>query len=335
MPSYTIRRLIMVVPTLLGISLVIFLLLDLAPGDPMAQLPLTIPPEVRDEMRRALGLDASGPARFGLWLWQFFWVEPLFWADAALGTDFVGDAPRVLSWQTRAPVMDTVIERLPQTLWVVGLGYLVGVGLALPIAVLSAWRQHSVFDRAGTLFTMVGYAVPPFFSGVLLIVVFSVWLGWLPSVYDTTLAVTDWGSAGAQLRQMILPVAVLALQTMALAGRYMRAAMLDALGQDYVLAARAKGLTEARVVLVHALRNSLSPMISVMALGAPQIFGGAVITEQIFGVNGVGQLLITSIAANDLPMVQTIVFLLAVLIVLANLIADLIYSLLDPRVRYD
>lgn len=335
MPRYTIRRLILSIPTLLVISLVIFLLLDLAPGDPMAHLPLTIPDDVREDMRRALGLDAPRLTRFGLWLWQFFWIEPLTLADAALGTGWAGDAPRVISWQTRAPVMDTVIERLPQTLWVVGLGYLLGVTLAVPLGILSACRRHSVLDRMGTLITMVAYAVPPFFSGVLLIVVFSVWLGWLPSVYDTTLAVDSWDSALRQARQMLLPVAVLALQTMAMTGRYMRASMLDSLAQDYVLAARARGLGEARVVMVHALRNSLIPVVSVIALGAPQIFGGAIITEQIFGVNGVGQLLITSLAANDLPMVQSILFLLAVLIVLANLAADLVYAVLDPRVRYD
>lgn len=335
MPSYTIRRLVLALPTLLVISLVIFLLLDLAPGDPMAQLPLTIPDEVRAEMRRALGLDAPWPARFGLWLGQVFWVEPLHALDALLGTHWAGDAPRVLSWQTRAPVMDTVLERLPQTLWVVGLGYVAGVLLALPVAVLSAWRAHSVFDRAGTVVTMLGHALPPFFSGVLLIVIFSVWLGWLPSVYDTTLRVTDWASAARQARQMILPVAVVALQTMALTARYMRAAMLESLAQDYVLAARARGVGEARVLMVHALRNSALPAISVLALGAPAIFGGALITEQIFGVNGVGQLLITSIAANDLPMVQSILFLLAALIVLANLAADVAYAALDPRVRYD
>ena len=182
---------------------------------------------------------------------------------------------------------------------------------------------------------MVGYSVPPFFSGVLVIVIFSVELGWLPSIYDTTLRVVDWDSFVQQLKQMVMPVMVLALQITAQISRFMRASMLDKLGQDYVRTARAKGLGESVVVLVHVLRNSMIPVVTVIALGLPQIFGGAIITEQIFKVNGLGQLLITAIQANDLPMVQTVTFMLAVLIVLFNIIADLLYGLLDPRIRYD
>jgi peptide/nickel transport system permease protein len=182
---------------------------------------------------------------------------------------------------------------------------------------------------------MVGYSVPPFFSGVLVIVIFSVQLGWLPSIYDTTHRVVDWDSFTIQIKQMVMPVMVLALQTTAQISRYMRAAMLDNLGQDYVRTARAKGLRETAVVLVHVLRNSMIPVVSVIALGLPQIFGGAIITETIFGVNGLGQLLITAIQANDLPMVQTVTFMLAVLIVLCNILADVLYGLLDPRIRYD
>lgn len=335
MLSYTIRRLALSVPTLLFIALVIFLLLDLAPGDPMAQVPLTVPPEVKQQMREALGLGEPVHVRFGKWLWQFFVVEPMVLADHLLGTDRAADAHRVISWQTRSPVMDIVIQRMPQTLWVVGMAYAVGVLIALPIGIYSAYRQYSVFDQVGTFVTMVGYSVPPFFSGVLVIVVFSVQLGWLPSIYDTTHRVVDWDSFVFQLRQMVMPVMVLALQTTAQISRFMRASVLDNLHQDYVRTARAKGLGEAVVVLVHVLRNSMIPVVTVIALGLPQVFGGAIITEQIFKVNGLGQLLITSIQANDLPMVQTVTFMLAVLIVLFNIVADLIYGLLDPRIRYD
>jgi peptide/nickel transport system permease protein len=168
-----------------------------------------------------------------------------------------------------------------------------------------------------------------------MIVVFSVWLGWFPSVYDTTLQVTDWASFKAQMRQMAMPVTVLALFNASQISRFMRASMLDNLGQDYVRTARAKGMTERVVVLVHVLRNSLIPVVTVIALGIPTIFGGAIITEQVFKVNGLGALLITAIYANDLPMVQTLTFIFAVLIVLFNLVADILYGVLDPRIRYD
>ncbi len=335
MLTYTIRRLVLSIPTLLFIALVIFLLLELAPGDPMAQVPLSVPDEVKAQMREALGLDQPSHIRFGKWLWQFFVVEPSVWIDATFGSDIAGDKHRVISWQTRSPVMDIVVQRLPQTLWVVGMSYVVGILIALPIGIYSAYRQYSVFDQLGTFVTMVGYSVPPFFSGVLVIVIFSVQLGWFPSIYDTTHEVVDWDSFVIQLRQMVMPVMVLALQTTAQISRYMRASMLDNLNQDYVRTARAKGLRESSVVMVHVLRNSMIPVITVIALGVPQIFGGAIITEQIFGVNGLGQLLITAIQANDLPMVQTVTFMLAVLIVGFNIIADLLYGWLDPRISYD
>jgi peptide/nickel transport system permease protein len=333
--TYTIRRLVLSVPTLLFISLVIFLLLKLAPGDPMASQPLTIPPEVRERMREALGVGAPWYIAFPKWLYQFFVVEPLYLLDAMLGTNWADGQQRVISWQTRSPVMDIVIQRLPQTLWVVGTAYVVAILIAIPIGIYSAYRQYSWFDNAGTFITMVGFSVPPFFSGVLVIVVFSVWLGWFPSIYDTTHRVNDWASFKVQLQQMVMPVMVLALQITSQLSRFMRASMLDNLNQDYVRTARAKGLGEKTVVLIHVLRNSLIPVVTVIALGIPAIFGGAIITEQVFKVNGIGQLLITAIQANDLPMVQTLTFIFAILIVLFNLIADILYGILDPRIRYD
>ena len=165
--------------------------------------------------------------------------------------------------------------------------------------------------------------------------VFSVQLGWLPSIYDTTLVVTDWASFKVQFMQMVMPVMVLALQTTAQISRYMRSSMLDNLGQDYVRTARAKGLRESVVVMQHVLRNSMIPVITVIALGIPSIFGGAIITENVFKVNGIGQLLLTALFANDIPMVMTLTFIFAILIVLFNLIADVLYGVLDPRIRYD
>ncbi len=335
MLTFTIRRLVLAVPTLLLISLIIFGLLQLAPGDPMAQVPLTVPPEVKQKMREALGLGDSWYIQYWKWIVQFFWVEPQVLFDHVFGTSFADGKLRVLSWQTRSPVMDIVVQRLPQTLWVVGTAYVVAVLIALPIGIYSAYRQYSVFDNVGTFVSMIGFSVPPFFSGVLVIVIFSVNLGWFPSIYDTTHKVVSWDSFVIQLRQMILPVMVLALQITAQIARFMRASMLDNLHQDYVRTARAKGLGERVVVLSHVVRNSMIPVVTVIALGIPQIFGGAIITEQVFKVNGIGQLLITSIQANDLPMVQTLTFIFAVLIVLFNLIADVLYGILDPRIRYD
>ncbi len=335
MRTYLLRRSILAVPVLLFISLIIFLLLELAPGDPMGNMPLTIPPEVKEKMRAALGLGEPVHVRFFKWVAQFFWVEPLVFIDWAFGSSLSDGMQRVISWQSRLPVMDVIVERLPQTLWVVGMAYVVGVLIAIPIGIYSAYRQYSVFDQAGTFVSMVGFSIPPFFSGVLVIVIFSVQLGWFPSIYDTTHQVTNWDSFIVQVKQMIMPVMVLALQTTAQISRFMRAAMLDNLNQDYVRTARAKGMSEWVVVMNHVLRNSLIPVVTVIALGVPGIFGGAIITEQVFKVNGIGQLLITAIQGNDLPMVQTIAFIFAVLIVAFNLLADILYGLLDPRIRYD
>ncbi len=335
MLTYTIRRLVLSVPTLLFISIVIFLLLQLAPGDPMAQVPLTVPPEVKQKMREALGLGAPIHVQYWKWLVQFFWIEPQVLIDHWFGTGLAEGKLRVISWQTRSPVMDIVIQRMPQTLWVVGMSYIVGILIALPIGIYSAYKQYSVFDQAGTFVSMVGFSVPPFFSGVVVIVIFSVNLGWFPSIYDTTHVVTDWASFKVQLQQMIMPVMVLALQTTAQISRFMRASMLENLNQDYVRTARAKGLKESSVVLVHVLRNSMIPIVTVIALGIPSIFGGAIITETLFKVNGIGQLLLTALFANDLPMVMTLTFIFAILIVVFNLIADVLYGVLDPRIRYD
>ncbi|MCA3445727.1 MAG: ABC transporter permease [Rhodobacter sp.] len=335
MLTFTLRRLLLAIPTLLFISLVIFLLVDLAPGSPMSEIPLTVPPEVRQKMIEAMGADQPVLVRYVLWLRQFFWVEPATLIDGWFGTSLAGGEQRILSWQTRSPVFTMIGQRIPQTITVVGTAYLLGVMIALPIGIYSAYRQYSLFDQAGTLFAMIGFSVPTFFTGTLLIIVFSVWLGWFPTKYDTTLSVTDWNSFVQQIRQMALPVLTLALANAAAISRYMRSSMLDNMGQDYVRTARAKGMSERTVVLKHVLRNSLIPVVTVIALGIPAIFGGAIITENLFGVNGIGAALILAIHANDLPTVQTLAFIFAVLIVVFNLIADILYGLLDPRIRYD
>ena len=341
MLNYTLRRTLFAIPTLFFISMIIFLIIALSPSDPTASLPLSIPSDVREQIREALGFNEPIYIRYLLWLKTFVVNEPLYYLQDILG--IVHDPsthPRVLSWQTRSPVMDTVIQRVPQTLWVVGMSYLLGVLIAVPIGIISAYRQYSLFDQLGTFVSMIGFSIPTFFTGVLLIVIFSVLIPtdsvfWLPSIYDTTHKVTDWNSFIFQFRQMIMPVSVLALFNAAQISRFMRASMLDNLNQDYVRTARAKGLSEKVVVFVHVLRNSLIPVVTVIALGVPQIFGGAIITEQVFKVNGLGQLLIIAIQDGDAPTVQTLTFIFAILIVFFNLVADIIYGILDPRIRYD
>ena len=281
MLTYTLRRLLLAIPTLLLISLVIFFLVDFAPGSPASEIPLTVPPETRMKIIAAMGADQPVHVRYVLWLKQFFWVEPLNLWDYTFGTAFAEGQQRIISYQTRGPVFDLILQRLPQTLTVIGTAYLIGVLIALPIGIYSAYRQYSWFDQFGTLFAMIGFSVPTFFTGVVLIVVFSVKLGWFPSIYDTTLQVVDWESFLKQARQMVLPVTVLALFNAAEISRYTRGSMLENLSQDYVRTARAKGMTERTVVLKHVLRNSLIPVVTVIALGIPAIFGGAIILSLI------------------------------------------------------
>ena len=336
MGKYVVRRLLTAIPTMLVISFIIFAILELSPSDPTGNLPLTIPPQVRAKIREALGADDPFVVKYVKWLNQFFIAEPLNFAESVFGFTLPGseERTRVISWATRGPVIDIIVERLPQTLWVVGSSYVLGVLIAVPVGVFSAYRQYSVFDQVGTFLMMVGFSVPTFFTGLMFIIIFSVNLRWFPSVYDTTLVVTDIETLQQQLRQMIMPVTVLTLYTTAQMSRYTRASTLENLQQDYIRTARSKGLTERTVVSRHAVRNSLIPVVTLIALGIPSIFGGALITEQIFRVNGIGQYLIIAIQGGDLPTVQTVTFIFAVLVVFFNIVADVLYGVLDPRVTY-
>src|SRR5262245_45777417 len=266
---YTIRRILIAIPTLLVISFVIFALLDLAPNDPTANLPTTIPPEVREQIRQALGLGEPFLVRYLKWLYQFFVNEPLNLLQSATGIEIGDSAERVRlrSWTTRSPIVVLIIERAPQTLTVVGLGYLTGVLIALPIGIISAYKKYSWFDQLGTLVSMIGFSVPTFFTGLLLIIIFGLNLNGLPSIYDTSLRVTDWASFIQQVKQMAMPVMVLGLYNAAQISRFMRASMLENFNQDYVRTARAKGMSERVVIFIHVLRNSLIPVVTVIALG--------------------------------------------------------------------
>ncbi len=337
MGAYIIRRTLFAIPTLVAISLIIFAILDLAPGDPTSQLPLTLPAEVKEQIRESLGFNDPFLVQWLKWMRLMFINEPLNAIDSIFGT-CIGECEsraRIISWSSRAPAIDVIYQRIPQTLWVLGLSFIFGTLLAIPIGVISAYKQYSAFDNIGTFVTMIGYSVPTFFTGLLAIVIFSVWLGWFPSFYDTTLVVNSWDTFVLQVKQMIMPVAVLTLFSAAALSRFTRSSVLDNLNQDYVRTARSKGLGETKVVMTHVMRNSMIPVVTLIALSIPGIFAGAIITEQIFRINGLGQLLIVAIGQGDVPMVQTLTFIFAVLIVGFNLIADIMYGVLDPRIRYD
>ncbi|NCG24311.1 MAG: ABC transporter permease subunit [Actinobacteria bacterium] len=339
MLRYIVRRLLVAIPTLLAISLIVFAILDMAPGDPTSQLPLTIPPEVRENIRQSLGFNDPFFVRWWNWVELMAINEPVHLFEQFTDTCF-GDCEsrsRIISWQSRSPAMDTIYQRLPQTMWVLGLGLLFGVMIAVPIGTIQAYRQYSWFDNVGTFITMLGYSVPVFVIGPIFIWLFSVKLGWLPTFYKTThdVEITSWSSIWFQIKQLLMPVGVLTLFNAATFGRFARAAVLENLTEGYVRTARSKGLSERIVMTRHVVRNSLIPVITLLALSIPGIFGGAIITENIFRINGLGQLLLLSIGQNDLPMVQSLVFMFAVLTVFFNIIADVLYGFLDPRIRYD
>ncbi|MCB0059506.1 MAG: ABC transporter permease [Caldilineaceae bacterium] len=337
MGSYILRRILTAIPTLFFISFVIFALLALSPGDPTGNLPPSLPMEIKQRVREALGMDQPMPVRYVRWLQQFMVNEPLNAIEKATGIQIGNseDRLRITSWTARGkPVIDLVMERLPQTLWVVGLAYLLSIVIAVPVGVFAAYKQNSTFDSISSVIAGIGFSLPTFFTGVLVIQIFAVWLGWFPSLYNTTLDVTNWDTFVQQVKQMIMPVMVLAFFQIATVSRFARSSSIENLRQDYVRTARSKGLGERMVIMRHVVRNSMIPVVTLIALGIPGIFGGAIVTEQIFAVNGIGQLLIISIQSNDLPVVQTVLMIFAVLVVVFNLIADIAYGILDPRIRY-
>lgn len=347
MGTFLLRRLLTAIPTVIFISFVVFALLDLAPGDPTSSLPPSYPQELREKIREALGFNDPIYYRYPKWLCQTIINEPLsifensfntqvpFSVDNKFCKSIPGDRLRMTSWASRGvPVMDLILERFPQTLWVVGLSYLLAVTIAIPLGIISAVKQNSIFDQIASFISVIGFSLPTFFTGLLAILIFGSYLRWFPTIYDTTIVVKDWSSFVQQIRQMAMPVGVLTFfQTVSLS-RFTRSSMLDNLKMDYVRTARSKGLREQLIVLRHVVRNSLIPVATLVALGIPQIFAGAIVTEQIFRVNGLGALLITSIQTTDIPVVQTTTFIFAILVVVFNIVADAVYGFLDPRISY-
>ncbi|AFY36737.1 binding-protein-dependent transport systems inner membrane component [[Leptolyngbya] sp. PCC 7376] len=312
------KKLAIAIPTLLAISFVIFTILALAPGDPMSEFATNpaITPEVREAIRRSLGLDQPFYIRYVKWLWALL--------QGDLGYSFT----------SRSPVFSLILQRLPTTLWVVGISYAVSVAIAFPLGIISAMRRNSLLDQLATTFAFLGYSLPTFFTGLLLIIIFSVQLKWLPFIYNSTLEVTNFSTFWQQIQQSMMPIAVLALYQSAVLTRFIRNAILEELPQDYVRTAYAKGLDEFAILRKHILRNALIPVVTLIAIDIPSIFTGALITEQIFRVPGIGALLIESINRNDTPVIMGITIIYALLVVIFNAIADLSYKILDPRV-YD
>jgi peptide/nickel transport system permease protein len=238
------------------------------------------------------------------------------------------------SFVSRVDVDRLILQRLPTTLFVLGTAYGLALLIALPVGVISAVRPYSLFDQIATTLAFVGHSLPTFFTGLLFILLFSLYLDWLPFIYSTTIEASGIRWVVDHLRQAAMPIAVLGLFEAASLTRFVRASMLDVIHQDFVTTARAKGLTERRTVLWHVLRNALIPVITIVALQLPGIFTGAVITEQIFRVPGIGSLLITAIQSTDTPVVMAITFVYSMLVVVFNLVADILYGFLDPRITY-
>ncbi|MEA5509225.1 ABC transporter permease [Crocosphaera sp. UHCC 0190] len=318
MTQYLIKRLLIAIPTLIAISLVLFTILALAPGDPLGEFASnpSITEEVRENIRKTLGLDQPIYIRYFKWFFAFI--------KGDLGYSFT----------SRSPVLDLISQRLPTTLWVVGTAYIFSVLIAFPLGVISAIKRYSWLDQIITTFAFLGYSLPTFLTGLLFIVLFSVQLNWFPFIYNSTLQITDFSSFLEQIKQSIMPISVLALYQSAVLMRFIRSAILDELTNDYVRTAQAKGLTNFAILKDHIIRNALIPVVTLIALDIPTIFTGALVTEQVFRVPGIGALLIDSIYRSDTPVVMGITFIYGILIVIFNLIADLTYGFLDPRVRY-
>ncbi|HET9491246.1 MAG TPA: ABC transporter permease [Methylomirabilota bacterium] len=318
MSRYLVRRLLIAVPALLGISLVLFTVLALAPGDPFEELATNpnVPAEVRLNLRAKFGMDDPVPVRYARWLTSMLRGE---WG---------------FSFASRVDVDTLILQRLPTTLIVLGSAQLLGLLIALPVGTLSAMRPYSIFDQVATTFAFIGFSLPTFFTGLLFILLFSIYLDWLPFIYRADIAATGWQWYWEHLKQAIMPVTVLGLFQAASLTRFTRSAVLDVIRLDYVTTARAKGLSERVTILKHVIRNALIPVVTLVALQLPQIFTGAVVTEQIFRVPGIGSLLISAILANDTPVIMAITFVFSCLVVLFNLVADLAYGWLDPRISF-
>jgi len=319
---YLIKRVLFMVPLLLGITVICFFVMHLAPGKP-TDLQTQMNPKASAEMKERLMklYELDKPVHLQYWSW----LKKLVRGD--LGTSFSSD---------HRPVADKILERLPITITINVLSLLIIIALAVPIGVLSAVHQDSLFDKVTAVIVFIGFAVPTFWLALLLMIFFGIHLGWLPISGLRSLNyeyLSAWGQLTDLARHLILPVFISAFGGLAGLSRYMRANMLEVIRQDYILTARAKGLSERQVIYRHALRNALLPAITILGLSIPGLIGGSVIFETIFAIPGMGQLFYMSVMARDYPTVMGILLIGAILTLVGNLIADISYAVADPRIR--
>ena len=314
--GHILRRLLGAIPLLFGISLILFAVIHLAPGGPLdvyADNP-SVSPEALEEIKQAYGLDRPLPVQYALWLKSMLLGN---WG---------------YSIRTGRPVVEEIRDRLGPTLELGGLAMAVSLVLALPLGVISAARRHSTLDHLLTFLSFARISIPVFWLALLLQLLFSIALGWLPSAGYETIGS---GSFGDRLAHIAMPAAVLSLATIASWSRYIRSGMVEVLNEDYIRTAYAKGRRELGVIIHHALRNALIPAVTIIALDLASIISGAVITETVFAWPGVGRLFIESMDGRDYPVLMGLMMMGSLAIVLANILADLTYALLDPRIRYD
>jgi peptide/nickel transport system permease protein len=315
--TYAARRLLQALPLLLGITVVLFAVIQAAPGGPEGALLESgrfVDPAVVEAYRERLGVDRPVPVQYVRWLSAA--------ARGDLGTSF----------STTRPVSEMILERLPATLELMGAAFLLAALAAVGLGIVSAVKQYSWMDHLGTGAAFVGIAMPAFWFGLILQLVLGVRLGWLPVSGTGTVGAS---SVGDHLAHLVLPAVVLSLRYVAGWSRYLRSSLLTALRADYVRTARAKGLPEPAVVGRHALRNALIPLVSVMALNLAALFSGAIIVETVFAWPGIGRMFVQAMFARDYPLLMGILLLGSVMVVLFNLLADLVYGVLDPRIRYE
>ncbi|MCI0394046.1 MAG: ABC transporter permease [Chloroflexi bacterium] len=329
MIAYLVRRLIQSIPTIFGITLISFLLVQAAPGDPVQLLTFTNPnstAEDRAMIAKALCLDRSLPEQYFIWLFGDFKGECRM--RGLIRGDF-GD-----SIYDKRPVLGMILERLPATLELTGVALLFGVVLGVAVGVVSAAARGSFIDNFARFFSVVFDAIPPFWFGLMLIMFFSVQLHWLPSggrlpLNKDTISIID------RLKHLAMPAFVLAVTWIALFSRFMRAEILEVIGQDYIRTAHAKGLSPRQVYYSHALRNALVPIVTILGPAITGLVAGAVVIERIFSWPGLGRMTVDAVSARDYPIVMATVIVGAILVVLGNLLSDFLLVLVDPRVRLE
>jgi peptide/nickel transport system permease protein len=318
---YVFKRLLQIIPLLLLISAIIFALLYAMPGDPLYRMLQDIPrlrPEDYERLRKLYGFDDPFYVQYWKWLWQLIQLNPGY------------------SREYGQPVFDIIWPALKNTLVLTVSAVVIGKTVAILLGIFSAVRQYSLGDYLLTGITFIAYSVPAFWLGLMMIIAFSVKLGWLPTsgIINADLTPGSWEATVDWMKHLILPVAVLAISEVIQVQRFMRSSMLEVLRQDYLTTARAKGLSEAIVVGRHALKNALIPVVTIIAVTMPRVVGGSTVVETVFAYPGMGRLLYTSIMGNDFVVAMTVVMIIAITVVFFNLLADILYGWLDPRIRY-